>query len=205
LRRIVVSQRVDVVENRAEARDALDQKLVQFFVEIGFLTYPVPNSLVELQNGELLKSWLQEIKPQAIVLSGGNNIGDFTSRDKTEGALIRYASSEKLPLLGICRGMQMIAHYHGASLVPLTGHVRKRHRLDGEVSWEVNSFHDFAIESCPTSFKVFATCTTDGSVEGIKHDYLPWEGWMWHPEREDSFCELQLARAKRLLMGEISN
>ena len=90
----------------------------------------------------------------AIVLSGGNNIGDFTSRDKTEGALIRYASSEELPLLGICRGMQMIAHYHGASLVPLTGHVRKRHRLDGEVSWEVNSFHDFAIESCPTSFKV---------------------------------------------------
>ena len=205
MKRIVVSQRVDVLENRAEVRDALDQKLVQFLVEIGFLTYPAPNSLVEMQNGELLKSWLQGIKPEAIVLSGGNNIGDFTSRDKTEDTLIRYASNEKLPLLGICRGMQMIAHYHGASLVPLTGHVRERHRLDGEVSWEVNSFHDFAIESCPTSFKVFATCTTDGNVEGIKHDYLPWEGWMWHPEREDSFCELQLARAKRLLMGEISN
>jgi len=28
---------------------------------------------------------------------------------------------------------------------------------------------------------------------------------MWHPEREDSFCELQLARAERLLMGKISN
>ena len=100
----------------------------------------MPNSLVELQNGELLKSWLQEIKPEAIVLSGGNNIGDFTSRDKTEDTLIRYASNQELPLLGICRGMQMIAHYHGASLVPLTGHVRKRHRLDGEVNWEVNSF-----------------------------------------------------------------
>ena len=101
MKRIVVSQRVDVVENRAEVRDALDQKLVQFFVEIGFLVYPVPNSLVELQNGELLKSWLKEIKPEAIVLSGGNNIGDFTSRDKTEDTLIRYASNEELPLLGI--------------------------------------------------------------------------------------------------------
>ena len=68
MKRIVVSQRVDVVENRSEVRDALDQKLVQFFVEIGFLAYPAPNSLVELQNGELLKSWLQEIKPEAIVL-----------------------------------------------------------------------------------------------------------------------------------------
>ena len=155
MKRIVVSQRVDVVENRAEVRDALDQKLVQFFVEIGFLTYPVPNSLVGLQNGELFKSWLKEIKPEAIVLSGGDNIGDVTSRDKTEDALIRYASNEELPLLGICRGMQMIANYHGASLVPLTGHVSSRHRLDGEVSWEVNSFHDFAIESCPNNFKVF--------------------------------------------------
>ena len=205
MKRIVVSQRVDVVENRPEVRDAIDQKLVQFLVEIKFLTYPVPNLLVELQNGGLLQSWLNEVKPEAVVLSGGNNIGDFTTRDKTEDTLIRYALKKELPLLGICRGMQMIAHYHGTSLVPLTGHVRKRHQLDGEVSWKVNSFHDFAIESCPTNFKVFATCSTDGSVEGIKHDYLPWEGWMWHPEREDNFCELQLARAERLLMGETSN
>lgn len=205
MKKIVVSQRVDIVDKREEVRDALDQKLIQFLAKIGFLTYPIPNSLVELQHGELLKSWLADIKPKAIVLSGGNNIGDFTSRDKTESALIRYASNQKLPLLGICRGMQMIAHYHGTSLVPLRGHVREIHQLDGEVSWEVNSFHDFAIESCPTNFKVFATCSTDGSVEGIKHDTLPWEGWMWHPEREDSFCELQLARADRLLRGQTLN
>ena len=202
MKRIVVSQRVDVVENRAEVRDALDQKLVQFFVEIGFLIYPVPNSLVELQNGELFKSWLKEIKPEAIVLSGGNNIGDVTSRDKTEDALIRYASNEELPLLGICRGMQMIAHYHGTSLVPLKGHVKCRHRLEGEISWEVNSFHEFALEKCPSGFQVFATCSIDGSVEGIKHNSLPWEGWMWHPERDETFCNLQLSRAKNLLEGK---
>ena len=202
MKRIVVSQRVDVVENRAEVRDALDQKLVQFFVEIGFLTYPAPNSLVELQNGELFKSWLKEIKPEAIVLSGGNNIGDVTSRDKTEDALIRYASNEELPLLGICRGMQMIAHYHGTSLVPLKGHVKSRHRLEGEISWEVNSFHEFALEKCPSGFQVFATCSIDGSVEGIKHNSLPWEGWMWHPERDETFCDLQLSRAKNLLEGK---
>ena len=202
MKRIVVSQRVDVVENRSEVRDALDQKLVQFFVEIGFLAYPAPNSLVESHNGELLKSWLQEIKPEAIVLSGGNNIGDFTSRDKTEDTLIRNASNEKLPLLGICRGMQMIAHYHGTSLVPLKGHVKCRHRLEGEISWEVNSFHEFALEKCPSGFQVFATCSIDGSVEGIKHNSLPWEGWMWHPERDETFCNLQLSRAKNLLEGK---
>lgn len=166
------------------------------------MSCPAPNSLVDLQNRELLHSWLKEIKPEAIVLSGGNNIGDFTSRDKTEDTLIRYASNEELPLLGICRGMQMIAHYHGTSLVPLKGHVKCRHRLEGEISWEVNSFHEFALEKCPSGFQVFATCSIDGSVEGIKHNSLPWEGWMWHPERDETFCNLQLSRAKNLLEGK---
>ena len=26
--------------------------------------------------------------------------------------------------------------------------------------------------------------SSDGEIEGIKHSSLPWEGWMWHPERD---------------------
>lgn len=204
MKRVVVSQRVDDIQNRAELRDALDQELVKFLAEIGFMTFPAPNSFFELQNGELLNSWLAEINPDAIVLSGGNNIGDFASRDRTEGALIRYASNQKLPLLGICRGMQMLAHYHSTSLIPVKGHVKSRHRLEGEISWEVNSFHDFAVENCPSGFKIFATCVIDGTIEGIKHIQLPWEGWMWHPERDNIFCESQLARAYCLLRGPLN-
>ena len=78
---------------------------------------------------------------------------------------------------------------------------RSRHRLEGEVSWEVNSFHEFAIESCPTDFKVFATCSTDGSVEGIKHDTLPWEGWMWHPERDGYFLRIAVSSSRASFDG----
>ena len=46
------------------------------------MSCPAPNSLVDLQNRELLNSWLKEIKPEAIVLSGGNNIGDFQAETK---------------------------------------------------------------------------------------------------------------------------
>ena len=27
----------------------------------------------------------------------------------------------------------------------------------------------------------------DGIIEAISHKKLPWEGWMWHPEREEQF------------------
>lgn len=27
--------------------------------------------------------------------------------------------------------------------------------------------------------------TKDSEIEAIRHIYLFWEGWMWHPEREE--------------------
>ena len=38
----------------------------------------------------------------------------------------------------------------------------------------------------PKDFCARAHCE-DASIDAIKHNDLPWEGWMWHPEREKSF------------------
>ena len=38
-----------------------------------------------------------------------------------------------------------------------------------------------------------------GLSEAIRHDYLPWEGWMWHPEREKTFLMRDINRFKALL------
>ena len=62
----------------------------------------------------------------------------------------------------------------------------------------------FSMKDCPPGFDVLAR-SVDGEIEAIRHKMFDLEGWMWHPEREANFCELQLARAERLLMGEISN
>ena len=183
---VAVSQRIDFLEERDETRDALDQDLCRFLLSASFLPVPVPNSI-----GKEIERWLKKIAPELIVLSGGNNIGDCPNRDSTEKALLLYAEANKLPLMGICRGMQMMASEYGSKVVEVHGHVATRHKVSGKQAMEVNSFHNFAIEKEPSEFEVSARAE-DGVIEAIRHKTLPWLGLMWHPEREKEFREEDL-------------
>ena len=202
---VAVSQRVDHYPDRNETRDALDQRLITFLQVAEFIPVPVPNGLYKaLPDGrcdhEALGRWLAAVRPQAFVLSGGNDIGQCRERDLTEGLLLDHASQYQMPLLGICRGMQMMAHWAGANLCPAQGHVRTRHRLTGEIGGEVNSYHGFSLAICPAGFVVLAR-SEDGEIEAIRHQYLPWEGWMWHPEREENFAARDVQRINALFGG----
>jgi len=202
---VAVSQRVDHYPDRSETRDALDQRLIAFLLAAGFIPVPVPNGLHKFlpggrSNSEALAAWLAAVKPQAFVLSGGNDVGQCRERDLTESALLDHASQHQIPLLGICRGMQMMAHWSGTDLHPVHGHVRTRHCLAGEIAGEVNSYHGFSLATCPAGFEVLAR-SDDGEIEAIRHQSLPWEGWMWHPEREENFAARDVQRIKALFGG----
>ncbi|WP_285419008.1 gamma-glutamyl-gamma-aminobutyrate hydrolase family protein [Pseudomonas sp. efr-133-TYG-5] len=190
---VAVSQRVDTHPERGESRDALDQRLSAFLLAAGFLAVPVPNGL----DAAGLEHWLAAVAPQAIVLSGGNDIGQCPARDLTESRLLAHACAQDLPLLGICRGMQMLAHWAGTGLKQLSGHVRTRHQLSGQIVAEVNSYHTLVLAACPEDFEVLAR-SEDGAIEAIGHRHRAWQGWMWHPEREAQFSPLDLQRLQRL-------
>lgn len=200
---VAISQRVDAIVGRNEIRDGLDQKLQSYLVAMGFLPVPVPNSL-SLNNSEtskspdLVYSWLKAIKPSAIVLSGGNDIGEYPARDLTERALLNFAYEKRLPVLGICRGMQMMSNWAGGVLKPADNHIGVRHKLIGQIKGDVNSFHRYSLVGCPEGFEVTAQ-SEDGQIEAFRHISLPWEGWMWHPERENRFNIKHLNRVRRLL------
>lgn len=204
---VAVSQRVDVWKDRDERRDALDQRLMTFLLMVGLLPVPVPNSLFQpspegLLSHDSFDAWIAAVRPQSIVLSGGNDIGECPERDLTERELLTYAQAQNLPLLGLCRGMQMIAMWAGSKLVPVDEHVCTRHRLlttEGSGPWpdEVNSFHNFALSDCPSGFAVTARAE-NGAIEAIRHESLLWEGWMWHPERENRFSPADANRLKAL-------
>jgi len=104
------------------------------------------------------------------------------------------------PILGICKGMQLINIYFGGNIVQHlpTSHKHEYrdkdqihlthsingstlHRLYGDYFF-VNSAHHQGIDIPGKLLKITQTAD-DGVVEGIEHMSLPILGVQWHPER----------------------
>ena len=199
---IVITQSVRVCKERRSRLDLVDQQLTHFVQYCGYLPVPIPNSLFfQIDDSNLrkirLEAWLKNISPLGIILSGGANIGCYPDRDLTENMLLDYAERKKMPVLGICRGMQLMASREKGALHEISGHVKSRHSLKGKIKRKVNSFHNFSVKSLPENFEVLAR-SMDGEIEAIKHQDLPMEGWMWHPEREEGFVLQDVKRLKKL-------
>ena len=190
---VVISQRVEIFKKYGEVRDLLDQRLSLFCIDAGYLPVPIPNVL----DDQIFRRWLISLQPTAFILSGGNDIGEDQKRDSVEKNLLNYAKDKNCPVLGICRGMQMMTCWAGGTLKPVDGHVASRHSIRGEINGNVNSFHNFSASKCPSGFKTLAT-SDDSEIEAFKHETLPWEGWMWHPERETKYHERDLTRMQKL-------
>lgn len=189
--RIAVSQRVEIQGAHRERRDALDQRWVAFLLACGITPVVVPN------NVRAAESILGAVAITGVLLTGGNDLaaygGDAPERDETEERLLRFALEARLPILGVCRGMQLIQHHYGITLKPVEGHVSVRHGVEiNGVRREVNSYHRFgAIETVDPLVPV--AMADDGVVEAIGHRQEDVRGIMWHPERFDPFRPEDLA------------
>ena len=210
MKKIIVTQRIDYIKNYKETRDALDQKLSEWLIKIDLLPIPISNKLflflddndMQISHQTKIQNWLSAIKPNALLLSGGNDIGEYPERDATEYFLLDWANKNNLPVLGLCRGLQIMATWAGSKLVKINNHVNSRHPLIsnskfGNFPNEVNSYHNHALIDCPNNFIITAQAE-DETIEAIKHKDLPWEAWMWHPERELRFSEIEIRRIKDL-------
>lgn len=208
-RRAVVSQRVEVFADRDERRDALDQRWAALLESLGLIALPMPNTLADPA------AWLAAADPALIVLTGGNDLAHLVAgpdaapeRDRTEALLLAEAGERTIPLLAVCRGLQLIVDSGGGALVAVEGHVAQDHAITAHPAAEnwpirdgrsVNSFHNWGAEpsAIPDRWELAASAP-DGTVEAIVHSTLPQVALMWHPERGETNAD-DVALIKQLI------
>ena len=156
--------------------------------------------------------WLSLL--DGLILAGGADYGDVPDRDAFEIALGIAALDADLPLLGVCRGMQLMNLARGGTLIEhlpdVLGHedhravpgafgdhdVRLREgslaaRAAGEVVHATKSHHHQGVDRIGEGFEVTGWATVDELPEALEDPSRRFAlGVQWHPEADPTAREI---------------
>jgi N5-(cytidine 5'-diphosphoramidyl)-L-glutamine hydrolase len=209
MKTILITQRVHIIPSYQERRDCLDQRWFDFLSKISCYPILVPN------NSDILQLILNNNKIDGVILTGGNNLvsygGDAPERDHIENILINYSVNNKIPIIGVCRGMQMIQNYFKVNLERIENHVATKFLLKAKHKSQhteylkslkkVNSYCNYGSFTTSNELDIVAT-NKHKTIFAIEHTNLPIWGQMWHPERENPFNINEINFFKNFLLGE---
>ena len=143
-----------------------------------------------------------------LVLAGGADIGEVPERDAYETALLTMALERDMPVLGVCRGMQVMNVARGGTLIPhlpdALGHEDHREVLgafgdhdvrlkDGSLAERViraprhgtKSHHHQGVDVLGEGLEVTGWATVDDLPEAIEDPTRRFAlGVQWHPEAD---------------------
>ena len=145
----------------------------------------------------------------ALVLTGAIKESDKDKRNEFDFMLIRMALERGLPVVGFCRGHQMINRYFGGKIEQIPGDLSPKIVHKGKVSAyikdafhemevvpgsrlsrsvknrrrvTINTSHKYHVTKLGEGLKVTAR-SDDGVIEALEHETLPVTGFQFHPER----------------------
>ena len=195
-----------------EQRDALAHDWFRMLQPYGVTVLQIPNVL------EDPVAYARRLGVSRLLLSGGDDLGllhnesggpALSPRDRTELALMDWAMTENVPVLAVCRGLQLANVYFGGGLtrnlgeaVPGEHHRATSHAVILKEGSDivVNSYHNEGVleyEVAP-DLDVFAH-TAEGVVEGLVHRSKPLTAIQWHPERSSSCSDYDQSLLMRWL------
>ena len=136
---------------------------------------------------------LAELAPKAVILSGGpDSLAVSPAADAA--ALLQRIAELKLPLLGICYGMQLLAHSAGGEVsraqrheygLATVGLCSASRLLDEELfggqQLSVWMSHGDQVQSLPPDYQLLAA-SENAPIAAFKHVDREWYGLQFHPE-----------------------
>lgn len=195
-------------------RAYVNNDYVESVIRAGGVPYIIPVT----DDEELIKEYTKNI--DCLILSGGHDVNPllweeepikelgetFPKRDRFEFLLIENMLEEEKPILGICRGEQILNVYFGGTLyqdlsLKKGSNIRHNQKLKPDLETHtveiekesllyeilkkdkilVNSFHHMAIKDVAVGMKVTAF-SKDSVIEGIEMREKNILAIQWHPE-----------------------
>ncbi len=157
-------------------------------------------------------AWIDLV--DGLILAGGADYGDVPDRDAFEVALGLEALDRDVPLLGVCRGMQVMNLARGGTLIEhlpdVLGHEDHRlvpgafgdhdvrlaegslaARAAGELTHATKSHHHQGVDVIGEGFEVTGWATVDDLPEALEDPSRRFAlGVQWHPEAQADAVEI---------------
>lgn len=235
-----ITQRLSYIAEYGEERESLDTEWYTFFSQVG------DSILLPIAHLHDPTVFLSEFDVDGVVLSGGNDVclndeldnhpavSLSAKRDAFEKKMILAALQRGIPILGVCRGMQIITLHLGGKIKPITRHVCHPHGLVRASSCDlssslarsiikcfsegtseglhgsvtVNSFHNFGVNvdsNFHDGVEVLFLAPEEDSIECLLHAGKQMLGIMWHPERSDDLARRRDINIVRQLFWSCSD
>lgn len=163
--------------------DSFTYNLLHYLCELGAHVDVVRNDKITTQD-------LMAQKPDAIVISPG------PGNPQESGICLELVkeASGKIPLFGVCLGMQAIGEAFGGTIVrapkPMHGKVSEVYHegltvfKDLPIPFKATRYHSLVVERAglPECFDVTAVTAEDGLIMGLSHKKYNVHGVQFHPE-----------------------
>ena len=198
----LITQR-ELVNQYGGLSDSLENEYVDYFSKLGITVFPVSNfgSIDEV----LSLDW------DLIILTGGGILpqkyynyerkgAQQDHRDAVEEKLVKMGIEKNIPILGICRGMQMLNSIFGGRVsstenCAVERIISKSHPviIKGQ-EYIVNNYHNDGVMvlDLADGFEVLAIDPDNKTVEAFYDGVNSILGIQWHPERPGNDKAIQM-------------
>ena len=165
--------------------DSFIYNIVQIVSEFDVKTYVFRNDQVSIEK-------LKELKPDKIIISPGSGSPENKRDVGISIDVIKYFY-DKISILGICLGHQVIGYFFGAKIRKARKIMHGKYSIVKHFSnsklfkgipekFRVIRYHSLVIDNLPDNLKITSISLDDFEIMSIEHKIYPVFGIQFHPE-----------------------